>query len=526
MKICKEARLFLFLSPFPAVKLVNSIFYRNFPGFMGGFDRLSGICYSILKSRPQRAELCGSCGMVKHLKQIGNQAFWQNATGRDLFSVVNRFAVPLILTGILQLVYNAADSAVVGRWAGSSCLAAVGSTTHVVFLLITLFNGISIGANYLAARCFGADDSRGLSETVHCAVFLALVLGLGAGVLGFFLSTPLLRLVDTPEDVLPLSSLYMRIYFLGVPALVTYNFGAALLRAVKDTRFPLIVMIFTGLLNVGLNLLLVIVFHLDVAGVAIATTISQTVSAVAVLLRLSASKEAWHLAWRQIRLIPERAGEMVRVGLSAGIQGAVFSIANVLIQSRVNSFQAAAMAGNTAANSLENFIHTAQNAYYQAAITFTSQAMGAGEKKQVFPIFRVCLGTAAALGLVLCTLLRIFQIPLLGIYIRKTDAAYAAVMAAGCIRVAYISQFQWVGGLMETACGSLRGLGMTANPTVTTLLGSCALRVIWIYTVFAFFGTLQSLYISYPISWVLTFGVHLLTLLHWRRKAFGGAAHV
>lgn len=463
------------------------------------------------------------------MKQPSNQHFFDNATGKDLYRSINLFAVPLMLTGVLQLIYNAADSAIVGRWGGSSCLAAVGATTHIVFLLITMFNGVSIGANYLAARCFGADDKTGLSETVHCAVFLSVLLGLMAGLFGFFLSAPLLKLAGTPADVLPLSALYLRIYFLGIPALVIYNFCAAILRAVKDTRFPLVVMIFTGFLNVCLNLLLVIVFHLNVAGVAIATTISQTLSAVLVLCRLIRAKDAWHLELRDVRLIPCRAKEMIRVGLSAGFQGVVFSIANVLIQSRVNTFQAAAVAGNTAANSLENFIHTAQNAYYQAAITFTSQAMGAKKEKQVFPIFWACIVSGTILGWVLCGLLSIFRVPLLHIYIKKTDPAYAAVMAAGCIRVSYIGQFQWVGGLMETACGSLRGLGKTINPTVTSLLGSCALRVLWIFTVFASVGTLQSLYISYPISWILTFAVHVCFLLAWRKKAFsrnGGNAYV
>ena len=218
---------------------------------------------------------------------------------------------------------------------------------------------------------------------------------------------------------------------------------------------------------------------------------------------------------------------MIRVGLSAGFQGVVFSIANVLIQSRVNTFQAAAVAGNTAANSLENFIHTAQNAYYQAAITFTSQAMGAKKEKQVFPIFWACIISGTILGWVLCSLLSIFRVPLLHIYIKKTDPAYAAVMAAGCLRVSYIGQFQWVGGLMETACGSLRGLGKTVNPTVTSLLGSCALRVVWIFTVFASVGTLQSLYISYPISWILTFAVHVFFLLAWKKQTrIGGNVHV
>ena len=214
------------------------------------------------------------------MKHETSRGFFETARLSDLFLSVNRFAIPLMLTGILQLIYNAADSAIVGRYAGSEYLAAVGSTTHIVFLLITLFNGISIGANYLVARCYGADDESGISDAVHCAVFLSVILGLCAGVFGFFMSGPVLRLVETPEDVLPLSTLYLKIYFIGIPFLVIYNFGAAILRAVKDTKFPLYVITFTGLINVGLNMLLVIRFHMDVAGVAIATTVSQGISAV------------------------------------------------------------------------------------------------------------------------------------------------------------------------------------------------------------------------------------------------------
>ena len=455
------------------------------------------------------------------MKQISNRDFFDTARLSDLFAAVNRFAVPLMLTGVLQLLYNAADSAIVGRFAGSEYLAAVGSTTHIVFLLITLFNGISIGANYVVARCFGADNSKGISDSVHCAAFLAMVLGLCAGAFGFFMSGTVLRLVETPADVLPLSTLYLKIYFLGVPFLVMYNFGAAILRAVKDTKFPLYVITLTGILNVGLNLLLVVRFKMDVAGVAIATTVSQGVSAVLVFLRLFLAKGSWKLSPKKVRPIRRVAMDMIRVGLAAGIQGLVFSVANVLIQSRVNTFQAAAMAGNTSANSLEQFIHTAQNAYYQAAITFTSQAMGAKKEKQVFPIFWVCIISGTLLGWVLCALLWIFRESLLHIYIKRSDPNYAAVLQTGITRVAVIGRFQWVGGLMEITCGSLRGLGMTTNPTATTLIGCCALRVAWIFTIFALFQTLQSLYISIPISWIFTFSVHIFFLLRWKMQTFG-----
>lgn len=442
--------------------------------------------------------------------------------GPALLAPILRFSIPLMLTGILQLAYNTADSVIVGRYAGSNSLAAVGATSSIIFLLVTLFTGVAIGANYLAARDYGAGDAGALFETVHCAALLSVILGLLAGACGFFLSPPLLRLAGAPADVLPLSTVYLRIYFLGIPALVVYNFGSALLRAVGDTFYPLVFMVISGALNVGLNLLFVIVFHLDVAGVAIATSVSQVVSAALVTVRLCTIRDICRLDLRKIRFYPAKAGLMLKVGLSAGLQGIIFSVANVMIQSAVNSFGAAVIAGNTAASGLENFIHTAQNTFYQAAITFTSQSIGARKMRQAVQVFWICMGLTVGLGVVLCALLRLFQTQLLGIYIKPTDDSYEAVMAAGAVRVLAISQFQWVGGMMETACGSIRGLGKSLNPTVTTLIGACGLRVVWLYTVFAAVGTIESLYWSYPISWVLTLAVHCVFLLIYRRQLLAG----
>lgn len=448
------------------------------------------------------------------MKQLSVQ---EQETPILLRSIV-RFSIPLILTGILQLFYNTADSIVVGRYAGSASLAAVGSTTSLVFLIITLFNGVSIGANYLVAHYYGAGDKTAVSQTVHCAVILSVVLGLIAGAVGFFLSTPMLSLIHTTEDVLPLASLYLKIYFLGTPALVVYNFGSAILRAVGDTTYPLLFMLISGAVNVGLNMLLVIVFHMDVAGVAIATTISQLLSAVMVTIRLCTIRNSCRLDLRKVRFYPDKAFQMMKVGLAAGLQGIVFSFANVMIQSQVNTFGSAVMAGNSAASSLEGFIHVAQNSFYQAAITFTSQSLGAKKPRQAERVFWICISLTLGLGLVLCGLLRVFHTQLLSIYVKSTDPAYKAVMAAGLTRVLAIGQFQWVGGLMETACGSIRGLGKSMNPTVTTLVGACGLRVVWIYTIFASFGTIRSLYLSYPVSWLLTFSTHCFFLLLYKRE--------
>lgn len=286
------------------------------------------------------------------------------SSGQTLLASILRFSIPLMLTGILQLAYNTADSVIVGRYAGSNSLAAVGSTTSIVFLLVTLFNGVAVGANFLAARDYGAGDEEALSKTVHCAALLSVILGVLAGVCGFFLSPPLLRLAGAPEEVLSLSTIYLRIYFLGVPAMVVYNFGSSLLRAVGDTVRPLLFMVISGALNVGLNLLFVVGFGMDVAGVAIATSLSQAVSAILVTVRLCTCRDLCRLDLRRIRLYPDKAAVMLKVGLSAGLQGIIFSAANVMIQSAVNSFGAAVIAGNTAATGLENFIHTAQNTFY------------------------------------------------------------------------------------------------------------------------------------------------------------------
>lgn len=315
-----------------------------------------------------------------------------------------------------------------------------------------------------------------------------------------------------------LSVLYLRIYFLGVPALVVYNFGSALLRAVGDTFTPLLFMVFSGALNVGLNLLLVVVIPLDVAGVAIATSVSQLLSALLVTVRLCTFPGLCRLDLRRIRLYPDRVGQMLQLGFSAGLQGVIFSAANVMIQSAVNSFGSAVMAGSSAASGIENFIHTALNAFYQSAITFTGQSMGASNPRQALRVFQINLSLTAGLGIVLCVLTRIFQVSLLGLYVQATDPAYSAVISAGIVRVLALSRFQWIGGLMETACGTLRGLGHSMNPTLTTLIGACLLRVIWRYTVFEAVGTVESMYWSYPVSWLLTFLIHLIYLERDRRR--------
>lgn len=428
-----------------------------------------------------------------------------------------KFSVPLMGTGILQILYNSADSVIVGRYAGSLALAAVGSNASLTYLFISLFTGVAVGVNYLVARYYGAKDENALADTIHCSIFLGVFLGIAAGLIGLIFAPECLDLMHTAPDVLPLAVVYLRIYFLAVPALVIYNVGSAVLRAVGDTVSSLIFILISGAVNVVLNMFFVIVFQMGVAGVAIATVISQTLSAVLVLIKVWKT-ERCHFSFREIQLYPDKAKTMLVVGLTAGLQGMVFSIANVLVQSQVNTFGAAAMAGNVAAGNLENFIHTTLNSFYQAAITFTSRALGAKNPKQAKAVLIATLGLNSAFGVVLCGALLIFREALLGIYIKPTDAAFEEVIAVGIKRVMCIGIFQWVGGLMETASGSLRGYGKSMNSTVTTLAGACALRVIWVYTVFRMIGTIESLYLAIPVSWILTFIAHMIFLRYYQKE--------
>lgn len=421
-----------------------------------------------------------------------------------------RFAVPLMLSGMLQLLYNAADVIVVGKFSGAASLAAVGSTGALVNLLINLFIGVSVGCNVLVARYYGARNEKAVSETVHCAMGASLLIGLAAGVIGLIFSTPLLRLMDSPEDVLPLASLYLKIYFCGMPFNIGYNFGAAVLRAVGDTKRPLYILSAAGLVNVVLNLVTVIVFKMDVAGVALATITSQLISFVLVVLCLIRRLDCCRLVLREIRLYKDKLLEMVRIGLPAGLQGTLFSLSNVIIQSSVNSFGSTVMAGNSAAANVEGFVYVAMNAVYQATITFVSQNLGAGKPSRIRRIMAICLVLVSVVGLVLGLTAYFCGHTLLGIYASDSEGLREQIIAVGKTRMRFLCAPYFLCGLMEVACGGLRGLGKSWLPTTIALLGSCVMRIIWIQTVFRAERTLESVYISYPISWLLTFAAHLI----------------
>lgn len=423
------------------------------------------------------------------------------------------FAFPLILSSILQLLFNAADVVVVGRFAGSESLAAVGSTSALINLLINLFNGLSIGTNVLVARYLGARDWENTSQTVHTAVTVSLVSGVFLIFVGLFLSNPLLQLMGTPEDVLDKASLYMKIYFVGMPAFMLYNFGAAILRSIGDTQRPLYFLMISGVINVILNLFFVIVCGMGVAGVAIATVVSEVISAVLVLLCLLKLDGMCHVELKKLHIDKSKLLGMLRIGLPAGLQGCIFSISNVLIQSSINSFGSVAMAGNTAAANLEGFSYVSMNAIYQTALSFISQNMGAKKYKRINQITMRSMGLVMVIGLAVGWLIFALGESLLGIY-----SSSAEVIEYGMIRVRFIFTTHFLCGMMDVMVGCLRGLGYSIMPMIVSLTGACAFRIIWIFTVFAASPTLETLYISYPISWVLTMSVHVICYIVVKRR--------
>ena len=449
-------------------------------------------------------------------KQTGR--YEMDMTTGPLIPEILKFSGPLVLTGILQLLYNAADIVVVGRFAGAASLAAVGSTGSLINLIINVFMGLSVGASVMVAKHFGAGDRQAVENGVHTAITVAIMAGILVGVFGFVMARPLLRLMDSPPDVLDLASLYMRIFFLGMPANMLYNFGAAILRAVGDTRRPLYFLSISGLVNVFLNLFFVIVFHMDVAGVALATIISQIISAVLVILCLIHSDGLVHLNLRALRIEKRAMKEILRVGLPAGFQGSLFSISNVLIQSSINSFQSVAMAGNAASSNLEGFVYTAMNAIHQADITFASQNYGAGKARRVNQVMWACLATVSVIGLALGFGVLALGTPLLSIYNQDPE-----VIAFGLKRMRIILPTYFTCGMMDVMVGQIRGIGYSIMPMIVSLTGACLFRIVWILTIFAVpqYHTLEVLYLSYPASWVLTFSIHMICYLLVRKKRLG-----
>lgn len=418
----------------------------------------------------------------------GKRSYEIDMCNGPLLGKILRFAVPLMLSGVLQLFFNAADIVVVGRFTGHTALAAVGSTGALINLLINVFIGLSIGTNVLVARYYGAQDAKQLSETVHTSVLTSLVSGVILIAVGVAFAEPLLTLMGTPEDVLGQAALYMRIYFVGMPAMMLYNFGAAILRSVGDTKRPL--------------------YFLTIAGVAIATVISQVISAGLVAICLMKTNASYRLELHKLHIYKDKFFGMMRVGLPAGMQGAVFSISNVLIQSSINSFGSTVMAGSTAAANIEGFVYTAMNAFYQTALSFTGQNMGAKKYDRVAKILRICILCVTVTGVVLGCGAYLLGTPLLSIYTSDPE-----VIQYGLERMLIVCVPYFLCGIMDTHVGVLRGMGYSIMPMIVSLTGACALRVVWILTVFQMNRTLFMLFLSYPVTWAVTAAAHFVCYL-------------
>lgn len=425
-----------------------------------------------------------------------------------LIGKILAFYFPLMLSGILQLLFNAADIAVVGRFAGNEALAAVGSTSSLTNLLVNLFIGLSVGANVLVARFYGANQYGELREMVQTAVFTAVIGGCILVMVGFFLSRPALSLMGTPSEVMKHSVQYMRIYFGGMPFMMAYNFGSAVLRAVGDTRRPLYYLSIAGVVNVLLNLLFVICFSMGVTGVAIATVISQAISSFLIIRCLVKSDSVYRLELKNIRISTDKLKKMFQIGFPAGLQGSLFSISNVLIQSSVNSFGSVVMAGNTAGSNIEGFVYTSMNSFYQAAISFCGQNYGARKYKRVGKVLLLCEVLVICVGLLMGNGVSLLSSKLLKLY-----TSDPAVIQYGVLRMTYICIPYFLCGMMDVMVGGLRGIGYSIMPMLVSLTGACLFRIIWIYTVFSQKHTLECLYLSYPFSWLLTFCAHLVCFL-------------
>jgi len=429
-------------------------------------------------------------------------------TGSVLRNVL-LFALPLILASVLQLLYNAADLIVVSRFAGSNAMAAVGATSSVSGLLVNVFIGFSLGASVAVSRAFGARDVQGMHKTVHTAMLLSVIVGVFAGIVGFVFARPLLVLMGTPEGaVLEGAVLYMRIIFVGVPASLIYNFGASILRAIGDTKRPLYILAATGVVNVVLNLILVIGCHMDVAGVAIGTIVANYLSAAAVLFTLLRSEGAYRLDIRSLKIYKDSLKEILRVGLPAGVQSSFFALSNTVVQAGVNSFGSVTIAGSTAGSNIEGFVYVSMNAFYQAVLTGVSQNYGARDEKRINKFIYIPLICAVVAGLVLGGACVLFARPLLCIYI--TDSPEA--IEIGVLRLWMTTAPYFLVGAMECLMGAIRGLGSSTIPAITSFIGTCGVRMMWVLFVLPYFREEWALFIAWPISWIFVIVCHLITL--------------
>ncbi len=419
-----------------------------------------------------------------------------------IFPKLVRFALPLILSSILQLLFNAADIVVVGRYAGDNSLAAVGSTSSMVNLLVNFFIGLGVGCNVVAANFLGAGKKEELNKTVHTTMILSVIGGIILTFIGIIFSRQILILMASPKEVLPLSTLYLKVFFGGVTATVVYNFGAALLRAKGDTKRPLYILLVAGVINVVLNLIFVICFNMDVAGVAFATVLSQVFAAICVIVILTHEDEEFRLDFKKLRIDNAILLRIIKIGLPAGFQGMLFSFSNMVIQSSVNSFGATFVAGNSAAQSIEGFIYISMNSFAQATLTFAGQNMGAHKFDRIKKVVGIAEGIVICVGLFMGLSALFFGRSLLGIYSSNPE-----VIDAGMLRLKIILMTYFTCGMMDSMASAIRGVGHSIMPMIVTMVGACGLRMVYLFTFFRIerFHTFQSIFYSYPLSWVVTF---------------------
>lgn len=425
-----------------------------------------------------------------------------------------KFAIPMLISGLLQILFNAADTIVVGRFAGHTSMAAIGSTGSLTNLLVNLFMGISIGVNVVVARGIGMKDEKSVDLAIHTAITLSVLSGVGLAVIGFILSPTLLSLMDTPYDIIDKSVLYMRIIFIGQPFNLLYNFSSAILRADGDTKRPLLYLTIAGVLNVILNLIFVVFIKMDVAGVAFATIISQATCAILVLKTLIKGSGNVKFSFSRITMDRRELKDILYIGVPAGLQSVLFSISNVLVQSSVNSFGSLAVAGNTAAGSIDGFLYTVNNCLAQTNISFLSQNYGAGKKDRIMAIMRSSMIITVTTALILGFVSLYFGPSILSLYSEESEViSYAMVRVRLVLTVYFIFAFE------EMTVSCIRALGYSIAPMIISIFCICGFRVLWIFTYFAFHHTLQSLYIAYPLSWTVAALCHVSLLLYiWKKK--------
>lgn len=435
-----------------------------------------------------------------------------------IFGKIVLFALPIMAMNILQLAFNAADLVVVGRFSGKEALAAVGATGSIINLIVNLFMGLSVGTSVIVAQDYGAGRSEGMSKSVHTSIAVSMIVGIVVMALGLLLCTPLLIIMGTPVDIVDLSAIYMRIYFLGIPASMIYNFGAAILRAVGDSCSPMYFLLISGLVNVFLNLYFVIVMHMSVDGVAWATIISQYLSMFLILWCLIHNEEATiRLNLKRLQIDRRKLTQLIRIGLPAGLQSMLFSISNVLIQSAVNSFGSAMVAASSAAGNIEGFVATPMTAYYNAAITFTGQNMGAKKYDRIDKAAKVCTLLIFATWIVLGGVIMIFSRPLLSIFSEDPEVIRLGMIRMNVLMIAYFTC-----GIMNVFPGLTRGMGFSVLPMICTLVGACLMRIVWLVTFFAWFPTVFMLYVCYPITWALAGIGQVFSFFYARKKVREG----